>query len=180
MPEQDVLLTSGPIKRSTGVYFKLLPTSQTTLEESRIDADVSRPSIVARGILRVDCLARGKRSYMGIEDSVVAAKAEFVTAVHLQGDTRARDLAISYSNHVQRLRNLDRQLRNQKPRDNWFQKIEALVFEGSKSKPVGVSQLVLVSSPSKVRALTSRMDPQLRPIADAFLAARQDMDNLGR
>jgi len=91
LPPKELLAASGTILRGHGVYFKLRPSKQTSLEGAKEFICVLRvPAAWQAGTVTIRCeafgTAKGGRSVCG--------RAEFRVALYLPGDEQAKAAAI--------------------------------------------------------------------------------------
>jgi len=86
-PPLEVVSASGTVQRGTGVYFKLWPSSSSSLEGSRDFALVMRVPAGWRGdVMYVRCEALEQRQ----DDMIPRGDARFVVALHAHGDDVVR------------------------------------------------------------------------------------------
>lgn len=93
LPPKQLLSASGTMHRGTSVYFKLKPSSQTTLEGDKHFEIVARVKDSWRAsMLYVRCSAFTKPKQGGFSEksSNVCGQRGFVVGVHLAGDELAR------------------------------------------------------------------------------------------
>ena len=182
IPEQKLLLSSGTIDRSMGVYFKFRHSPQTTLEGGQeILLTLRVPSSWRGGMLRVDCVASGSEKYLIGEGRFVAGQSSFVVATWLNGDQQAKDLVQRYSQLESDLRNMiGRQARRvQKQRNN--DPLAALFgLESSEFPRDWESNFMLYNSRSIQDQVKPRLPDSARDATDQFLAIRRGVLNLGR
>jgi hypothetical protein len=94
LPPKELLAASGTINRACGVYYKLRPSKQTSLEGAREFVCVFRvPSNWRADVMTVHCEAVGLRRHsFGAADTLaICGSADFQVAVHLQGDGEAKN-----------------------------------------------------------------------------------------
>lgn len=104
LPPLQLLSASGTMHRGLSVYFKLKPSTQTTLEGDKLFEVVARvPYNWRAGLIHVNCAAFGK-SRAGGQSNVVCGQNRFVVGVYMAGDEVAR-------NSVRNLAATQRQLR---------------------------------------------------------------------
>ena len=86
LPPKQLLSASGTMHRGVSAYFKLKPSTQTTLEGSKTFEVVAQvPKQWRASLLYVNCAAFGKSKSKTIRD-----QSGFVVGVHLAGDEQAR------------------------------------------------------------------------------------------
>ncbi|MBI1904149.1 MAG: hypothetical protein HYS13_23895 [Planctomycetia bacterium] len=94
LPPKELLAASGTLRRERGVYFKLRPSRQTSLEGARQFVVVLRVPAGWRGdCVRVHCEAAGvKRGVVRWADrQAVCGSADFTVGLHAESDPQARD-----------------------------------------------------------------------------------------
>ena len=99
LPPMELLAASGTIARGHGVYFKLKPSNQTTLEGGKEFVVVFRvPCCWRAGLVHVQCRALGvDRGVMRTLDERKPSGLEnFIVALHLNGDEEAKAIAENY------------------------------------------------------------------------------------
>jgi hypothetical protein len=95
LPPKEVVAAAGTIQRGRGVYFKLRPSSQETLEGAKEYFVVARVPAAWRGdVARIRCSAELGRS----------VQQDFLIALHLAGDTEAQARAEQFSAAERELR----------------------------------------------------------------------------
>jgi hypothetical protein len=96
LPPQEIVLASGTVQHGHGVFFKLKPSTQTTLEEKKsFSAIVAVPRGWRGGCLKLQCEALGwDRGVVPTFDREVGSgKVVFYLALYLAGDEEAEKLA---------------------------------------------------------------------------------------
>jgi hypothetical protein len=96
LPPQETVLASGTVHQGHGVFFKLRPSSQTTLEGMKsFSAIFAVPRGWRGGCLKLRCEAVGlNRSVVSrLDREVQSGAACFCLALHLAGDEEAEKLA---------------------------------------------------------------------------------------
>jgi len=95
VPPKEIVAASGTIQRGRGVYFKLRPSSQETLEGAKEYVIVARVPAAWRGdVVRVRCTAEFERN----------VQRDFLVALHLAGDAEAQARAEQFSAAERELR----------------------------------------------------------------------------
>jgi len=107
LPPMHQLSASGTLKRGSGVYFKLKPSSRTTLEGGKeFVLRMHAPQSWRGGYLRLQCLATGY--YRGLvsqlDEQETCGYASFTLALHLQDDEAAAQTAREFVAHENALR----------------------------------------------------------------------------
>jgi hypothetical protein len=96
LPPQEIVLASGTVHQGRGVFFKLRPSTQTTLEGMKsFSAIFAVPHGWRGGCLKLRCEAVGlNRSVVPkLDREVQSGAAVFCLALHLAGDEEAEKLA---------------------------------------------------------------------------------------
>jgi hypothetical protein len=96
LPPQEIVLASGTVHQGHGVYFKLRPSTQTTLEGMKLfSAICAVPRGWRGGCLKLQCEAVGVERGLipGIERHVGSGTALFGVALYMEGDVEAEKLA---------------------------------------------------------------------------------------
>jgi len=96
LPPQEIVLASGTVQHGHGVFFKLKPSTQTTLEGIKsFSAILSVPRGWRGGCLKLECNAVGleRGAIAKLDREVSSGLAVFCLALHLEGDTEAERLA---------------------------------------------------------------------------------------
>lgn len=109
LPPLELLAASGTVGRGSGVYFKLRPSTQTSLEGSREFMIVLRVPRTWRGDrLQVVCEAttRGELIVPSIAAQDEVRRTSFVVALYLEGDMQAQMLAADMIEAESRLRTM--------------------------------------------------------------------------
>jgi hypothetical protein len=106
LPPRETVLASGTIRSGHGVYFKLKPSTQTTLEGMKLfSAICAVPRGWRGGCLELRCQAIGlDRGMVPLLDrQVESSVAIFCLALYLEGDSEAEKLADRVANCQQEL-----------------------------------------------------------------------------
>lgn len=108
LPPQEIVLASGTIRQGHGVYFKLKPSNQTTLEGMKLfSAIYAVPHGWRGGCLELQCeAARSDRGIISVFDrQAESSTAVFCLALYLAGDGEAERQADRVATCEQRLFN---------------------------------------------------------------------------
>ncbi|MEZ6098525.1 MAG: hypothetical protein R3E01_06100 [Pirellulaceae bacterium] len=93
LPPQELLAASGTTSRGMGVYYKLHPNSQTSLEGAREYSIIWRVPRQWRGdLVQIVCQATGESG----KDRFSCGATAFLVALHLDGDMDAKRLAVDF------------------------------------------------------------------------------------
>jgi hypothetical protein len=96
LPPKELLAASGTLLRGHGVYFKLRPSEQTTLEGAKEFVVVLRvPRDWQADYVHLHCQATAHRrgGLQSSSDGITCGEASFVLALYLEGDDAARRTA---------------------------------------------------------------------------------------
>jgi hypothetical protein len=96
LPPQETVLASGTVQYGHGVFFKLKPSTQTTLEGKKsFSAIFAVPRRWRGGCLKLDCEAIGldRGIVSNLDREVPSGLASFYLALYLAGDDQAEGLA---------------------------------------------------------------------------------------
>jgi len=181
-PEHDILVTSGTIKRGTGVNFCFKPSRSNTLLGSR---DLKLRCQVSEdwrgGVLLVKCRARASRKFLGAFDDVQQEGSAFVLPVFLQGNRQARDFANEFVRTEQRLRSEWRRYQTRQPSNQVALPWKSMA--GKKTSPipeVWVHQLIQASDDYWLEKYRQQLPSHIASTAHDFVEARRELVELGR
>jgi hypothetical protein len=96
LPPQETVLASGTVQYGHGVFFKLKPSTQTTLEGKKsFSAIFAVPRGWRGGCLKLECHALGvdRGIVSNLDREVPSGLASFYLALYLAGDEQAEGLA---------------------------------------------------------------------------------------
>ena len=108
-PARQLLSAAGTMSRGSGVYFKLRPSSQTTLEGSRSFRLVLRvPGAWRADYMRLSCRADGvnRLPLAKIKTKADLGRADFLIGLYLENDQDAQSAATHLVESERRLREL--------------------------------------------------------------------------
>ena len=119
VPEHDVLIASGTIRRGTGAFFRYHPSRRTVFEGGREIVLAYRvPSSWRGGILKIECRASGNRKVLGTWSEPFEVSRAFIVPIHIEDDLEARSTAMEFAQSEQELRGAWNRLEQQKKQDN--------------------------------------------------------------
>lgn len=96
LPPQEIVLASGTTHHGHGIFFKLKPSTQTTLEGMKaFSAIFAVPRGWRAGYVKLDCEALGQERGMvrQLDQEVNSGRAVFYMALYMTGDSEAETLA---------------------------------------------------------------------------------------
>lgn len=105
LPPLELVAASGTMRRGTAAYFKLKPSTRTSLEGSQEFVLTLRVPAKWRGdYVRITCTALGTNRGMvrHLDEEVKCGRGEFFVALYAEGDMEAKQIAAM---HVDRERN---------------------------------------------------------------------------
>jgi hypothetical protein len=109
LPPLEMVAASGTLNRGTGVYFKLKPNSQSSLEGGKEFIVVLRVPHDWRGdMMEVRCQASGYRNTSAppFEERGSIGGQRFLVALYMEGDEQAKQISQHFATCEQQLRNL--------------------------------------------------------------------------
>lgn len=107
LPPLELVAASGTLQRGTAVYFKLKPTTQTTLEGDKAFEIVARvPYNWRAGLLQVNCAAFAKVRGPSTNENLVCGQNRFVVGAYSAGDEVAKQMVRKLSETQYQLKQL--------------------------------------------------------------------------
>jgi hypothetical protein len=184
-PPKQQLVASGTLSRGHGVYFKIRPSSQTSLEGAKsFTLVLAVPSEWRADWLRVRCAAYSRRVASRSESAEpICGSASFLVALHRAGDSEAREAAHQLVAAERSLRDVSRNLPAapaQDSHDSLGSVIRSL-FGNRETTRVPhdyVDQLVFNRAVSRAWHHEQHLPVEVREAVSAFLAARSRVDEL--
>ncbi len=179
----ESVTASGTIQGGHGVYFKLRPSRQDTLEGAKSYQVVFRTSSDWRAdIMHVHCEARGMQRGIvrQLDDEVRCGLAEFPIAMYLAGDEQAKRVATQFAQSNHRLRALAIKSRDEIKRRSYPTMLHELggLLDVSKPKiPSTWLNQVLHDSVSG-HEFENRLPAQVRSAASDYLTAKRELRKL--
>ena len=105
IPQHHPYVSSGPVRRGTGAYFRFHPSRTDILEGGReVRLSFHVPASWRGGILQVVCSASGVRKKFAWQDVAWEHQRVFVAPVHLSNDEQAWQQAMNFAQSEQELR----------------------------------------------------------------------------
>lgn len=185
LPALELLAASGPIRRGSGVYFKLKPSSQTSLEGAQEFVAVFRVPATWRGdYVYVHCEAWSvakSASPFGGEPARVGGGDYFV-ALYLEGDAQAKAAAQQFVRTELMLRSAAGRYSEEIQRRSLpsvaHQFTAWISFSEPKIPNDWLARLLYSAPYSDHEPLLRQLPPEVRTAADAYLAARWRLSQL--
>ena len=183
VPQHDVLIASGTVRRGTGAFFRFHPSKRETLEGGRdLVVEYRVPVSWRGGVLKVECRAQGQRKVIGSWREPFKESRSFVVPIYLDGDAEAQEAAMSFAQTEQKLR------------ANWVRHVNrdkrkpAPALLGIFNSSSGSANLpdqwmhYLIQSGNDVylTRYRSRLPDSIAVAADDFVSARQGLLKLSR
>jgi len=183
VPQHDVLIASGTVRRGTGAFFRFHPSKRETLEGGRdLVVEYRVPISWRGGVLKVECRAQGQRKVIGSWREPFEESRSFVVPIYLEGDEDAQQAAMSFAQTEQNLRsNWKRHLQ----RDQRKQTPPLLGIFNSSSNSANLPDqwmhyLIQSGNDVYLTRYRSRLPESIAVAAEDFVSARQGMLKLSR
>lgn len=183
VPQHDVLIASGTVRRGTGAFFRFHPSKRETLEGGRdLIVEYRVPLSWRGGVLKVECRAQGHRKIIGSWRESFKESRSFVVPIYLDGDDEARQAAMSFAQTEQKLRaNWGRHVN----RDQRKQPQSLLEIFNSSSNSANLPDqwmhyLIQSGNDVYLTRYRSRLPDSIAMAAEDFVAARQGLLKLSR
>jgi hypothetical protein len=94
LPPKQAIVVSGTFGEGHGVFFKIKPSSQTSLEGvHELEIKFVAPTNWKGGSIRVACAARGHRSVMWVDQPTIFGRALETVSLYPEGNTVRREAA---------------------------------------------------------------------------------------
>jgi hypothetical protein len=165
-PPKDVVAASGTIQRGQGVYFKLRPSAQETLEGAKEFLVISQVHEGWRGdLLRVRCVAKGRP----------AIRRDFLVAMYLVSDAEAHGRAEQFSAAERELRLVAGAQRKQMARDAAPKLLQRIGVTHPALSPQWFSDWLYGEFKPEV---AERLPKEVRTAALRYSAAREELHAL--
>ena len=184
VPQHEILVASGTIKRGTGTFFRFHPSKRETLEGGRDLVVAYRvPASWRGGILQVECRAVGEKKLIGPWGDSIKIGRSFVMPVYLEGDDQAREIAIEFAKSQQTLNTRWKQQLQRRGRGGGFKhEIEALFGGGATGGvPDEWTQYLIQTGDDRVYDRYQRdLSESVRTAATQFIELRRQLVSLTR
>lgn len=183
IPQYEILVASGTIKRGTGTFFRFHPSKRDTLEGGRDLVVAYRvPAGWRGGILQVECRAEGEKKVIGPWGDAIKIGRSFVMPIYLECDDQARVIATEFAQAQENLTSRwKRQLQQTNPA-GFKHEIEVLfgVDATGNVPPQWTQQLIQTGDDRHFELYERKLPEPVRSAAAEFVEARQQLTRLAR
>ena len=165
LPPTQILAASGTLQRGSGVYFKLKPSSQTTLEGSREYAVKMRVPTTWRGdIMHLHCRARHfqKGGLFSDESIEPAGSADYLVALYLDFDQQAKQIAAALVDAELQLRTVANRHKAQIEDATADSKLVFVTVSKAKIPSDWLTQILFDPTPKSVPTFVKQLPEELR------------------
>jgi hypothetical protein len=184
LPPLESLTASGTIDRGTGVFFKLRPSSRTSLEGGNEYVLMLRvPCEWRADYLHLHCQATGWRRgpVRALDERKNCGSCDFLIALHLEGDRQARDAALELTAAESRLRRAAAEIAEPKVPPSLAGRLGHVFSGGDVKLPEDWLERVLHGpTHAELRMLMTRLPRTVRESVMRYLAARQRLEGINR
>lgn len=182
LPPLESLTASGTIDRGTGVFFKLRPSSRTSLEGGHEFVLLMRVPVEWRADhLLLECRATGWRRgpVRALDERADAGRANFLIALYLEGDGAARDAALELISAEGRLRGAAAEIAPPKAPATLAGRLGLTLHGGDSGLPTDwLERLLGRPSRSEVRMLMPQLPPTVREAAMRYFVALARLETI--
>lgn len=182
LPPLESLTAAGTLYRGSGVYFKLRPSTRTSLEGGNEFVLMLRVPIQWRAdYLQLDCQASGwKRGPVrALDERITSGAAGFLVALYLEGDDAARDAALELTAAEGKLRRAAAEIAEPRPPASLAGRFGQMLSGGDTGLPEDwLEQLVGSRDGSENRRLLAQLPAPVRETAIRYLVARNRLESL--
>lgn len=186
IPQHEILVASGTVRRGTGAFFRFHPSRAQTLEGGRdLLLTFKVPSSWRGGVMQVECTAMGSRKFLGMRETFENQRA-FIVPVYLESDEEAELSAMEFARREQQLRQSwqrfklsEQSGRSSSTALNQFLKISTRQTTQSTVPDDWVHALIQTSD-QPLKNYRSRLPDELAEAADQFVQSRSSHLKLSR
>lgn len=181
LPALSLLVASGTMQRGSGVYFKLKPSTRSTLEGSHeFTLWLAAPENWCGDFLRVRCEAFARESTLvpSLDESVPWGDQDFALALYCTGDEAGRKAADAFVRAEGTLRYVVMQNRRAlaQRRDGDVVKEIATLWSGRDARlPSGWFEQLIYGPLESANVTILRLPEVVRPAAERYVAARKQL-----
>lgn len=182
LPPLESVTASGTIHRGTGAYFKLRPSTRTTLEGGTEFVLLFRvPAQWRADYVQLDCQAAGWRRgpVRALDERASCGGARFSIALYLEGDEEARATALEFVAAENRLRHTAREI--SAPRNSASLADRLGLFGGGSELALPedwLERILAFPGEREGRYILSRLPAPVRDTAIRYLAAHKRLATL--
>jgi hypothetical protein len=184
IPQHEILVASGTLKRGTGAYFRFHPSRAETLEGGReLKLMFQVPLSWRGGVLQVECQAAGSRKSLAWTEPVEIRRS-FVVPIYLESDEEALQTAMDFAQREQRLRQSWQNYLQQSSHSQPLGPFEAM-FPQSRSKgkpkiPEDWVHVLIQVSDNPLERYRSALPEELAAAASDFVESRANLLKISR
>ncbi len=181
LPPQELLAASGTLDRGRGVYYKLKPSSQTSLEGGHQFVCLIRVPVDWRGdVLHVHCRAEGIRRglWRSLDSREVCGTGSFLVTLYLEGDEAARRAVGQLVRSEERMRQLLVEYRTDVAAAMYASQVPALAawrsaIDAQQPRDLMVWVLSAERTDAELQRLPTQVEQMLREMRRAVTVVRQ-------
>jgi len=184
IPQHEILIAAGTLKRGTGAYFRFHPSRAETLEGGReLKLMFQVPLSWRGGVLQVECQAAGSRKSFAWNEPV-ESKRSFVVPIYLENDEEALQTAMEFAQREQRLRQSWQNYRQQSSQGQSAGPLEA-IFAQPRSKgkvkiPDDWVHVLIQVSDNPLERYRAALPAELADAATEFVQSRANLLKISR
>ena len=184
-PPMDLLSAGGTTRRASGVYFKLRPSRQTSLEGAKDFVLVLRGAKAWRGDyvdIRCEATCRGHRSIPALLGSPKCGRARFLVALYVAGDDAAKARAVDFIEAERGLRETVLASRRDIERRSYptvAHRFGALLWVvDPKIPPTWLDHFVHSPARSSIGTFARHLPPEVREATERFATVKSQLHEL--
>jgi len=185
IPQHEILVASGTVKRGTGAFFRFHPSRTETLEGGRnLVVAFQVPSSWRAGLLSVECRAVGSRKVLAWSESFEHSRV-FIVPLYLEGDESAREAAMELARAEQRLRSDWKRFEVQSRAES-SPPLQAMLIASSTRKisaanlPANWLHYLIQSDDSYLERYREKLPTDVSDAAGQFVKARKELLKMSR
>lgn len=184
IPQHEVVLASGTIRRGTGAFFRLHPSRLETLEGGRdLVLAFQVPRSWRGGVLQVECTASGTSKVLAWTEPFEYRRA-FIVPVYLDTDDEAHESAMEFVRREQSLRRSWQQHRDEtSTKSNPFSAVllsSSVRKNGMENLPSDWVHHLIQLNDSPLEKYRSQLPHDLEVAARDFVQSRTELLKLSR
>ena len=183
LPPTQILAASGTLQRGSGVYFKLKPSSQTTLEGSREYAVTLRvPTTWRSDILHLHCRARHfqKGGLFSDESIEPAGSADYLVALYLDFHPQAKQIAAALVDAELQLRAVANRHRAEIQDATADEKFVFVTVSKAKIPSDWLSQILFDQTPKSVPTFVKQLPDEVRAAVVKFAILKSQLVSMAQ